>query len=87
MFGINAWRVAGMWCQKFDLVRIGRGSGHISEGIQSGGDELVAHLHIVIIFWFCLGGFWLSVVHAEVSDGLGSHVRFNVTSHLMEFQM
>ena len=37
-----------MWCRKFDLARIGRGGGHISEGIQSGGDELVANLHIVV---------------------------------------
>ena len=66
VFGIEASRTVGMWWGKFDMVRIERGGGHISEGIQSGGDELVVYLHIVMIFLFCLGGFCLSVVHARL---------------------
>ena len=75
VFGIGAWRAMGMWCQKFDLVKIGSGSGHISEGIQSGGDEVVANLHIVIIFcfvWECFG-YWLCMPRlVMISDCMSS---------------
>ena len=57
MFGIEAWRTAGMLCHKCDPVRIGRGGGHISVGIQSGGDQLVANLHIVKKFCSVWEGF------------------------------
>ena len=70
VFGIEAWRAAGMWCWKFDPVRIGRGGGHISEGIRLGGDELVANLHIVTIFSVLFGRVLvIGCVYAEVGDG------------------
>lgn len=69
---MEAWGAAGMWCQKFDpVVRIGRGGGHISEGIQLGGEvmiELVANLHIVSVFSVLFGKV-LVIVCACASGG------------------
>jgi hypothetical protein len=71
VFGIEARTAAGTRCRKFDLVRIGRGGGHISEGIQLGGEvmiELVANLHIVSVFSVLFGKV-LVIVCACASGG------------------